>query len=249
MIKDNMSSNQFPLNSGFNEVSFIFFDLDDTLIDHKKAQKRALMDLWSHFPQLQMVSPEAFAAAYAEVNNRLWEAYRNNDVDQYTLKRRRLEYTFGELQVEMPDWKEADEIYMQYYQRHWEWIDDAREAFITLSKRYKVGIMTNGFTEVQKKKFEFFSLHRFSRNLIISEEVGYLKPDSRIFEYSAEQVNYPAEQLLYVGDSYSSDILGGKQSGWKTAWYVPQGPGPEADAADFSFRHFSQLTEALSPSH
>ena len=252
-----MSGNQSSNNPGlpgpipdFSGVAFIYFDLDDTLIDHKTAQERAMVDIWTFYPELQaVVEPGQLTSVYAGVNNRLWTAYRNGEIDQSTLKRHRIEDTFRELQVEMPDWREIDGVYMECYQRHWEWIADARTAFLALTKSYPVGVMTNGFTDTQQKKFEYFSLHRYSKHLIISEQAGYLKPDPRIFEFSAKKAGYEPGQLLYVGDSYPSDIVGGSASGWRTAWYHQNGPVPDDNLADFTFRHFSQLVEVLTPNH
>ncbi|MDI6401671.1 YjjG family noncanonical pyrimidine nucleotidase [Balneolaceae bacterium ANBcel3] len=229
------------------EIKSIFFDLDDTLIDHKKAQNKAIMDMWSHFPAVQhLADPKVFAQAYAGVNDDLWKKYRDGDVDKLKLKQLRMELTFGKVGVTLDDWREADQVYMDYYKRYWEWMDDARESVVALSEHYDIGIMTNGFTEIQEEKFRFFSLHRYAKHLIISEEAGYLKPDSRIFEYSAGKAGYESREMLYIGDSYTSDILGGSESGWKTAWYCPEEHTDPARAeADIQFSHFSELTDYL----
>lgn len=249
MSKTTTSNSTVKRDSGHNGldgISFIYFDLDDTLIDHKKAQNRALVDLWTRFAGLQSVQPEVLVSVYAQINNRLWDVYRNMGIGQNELKRMRFEQTFSELGVRDLDWREADAAYMMYYQRHWDWIDDAREVFVELSKSYPLGILTNGFNDIQKKKFEHFSLHRHARHLIISEQTGYLKPDSRIFQYAATKTGLPAEKLLYVGDSHSSDIEGGSRSGWKTAWYA-QGKNPAVSTeADLVFIHFSELLKELS---
>ncbi len=235
-------------NSGRNDMSgirFIYFDLDDTLIDHKKAQDRALADLWTRYPELQSSGPEVLISVYAGVNNKLWHVYRNSGIGQNELKRIRFEKTFSELGVRGLDWREAEAAYMEFYQRHWEWIDDAREVFTDLAKRYPVGVLTNGFNDIQKKKFEHFSLNRYARELIVSEQTGYLKPDPRIFQYAADLAGYPPESLLYVGDSHSSDIEGGSRSGWKTAWYAVDKEPVEDSPANLIFTHFSELKKAL----
>ncbi|MEX0681448.1 MAG: HAD family hydrolase [Balneolales bacterium] len=238
----------------FSRVKYIYFDLDDTLINHKKAQQQALVDVWSQFPLLQQIKPEKLITVYGRVNDRLWEAYRNNEINRSELKYRRIKFTFEELKLELRGWQDIDTVYRDCYQRHWDWIADARQTFISLSRRYSVGIMTNGFTDTQKQKFEYLSLHRYAQHLIISEETGYLKPDPKIFEYAAKKAGYEPAELLYVGDSYLSDIVGGARSGWKTAWYLPdnkthplsqESGNPEADLI---FHHFSQLENQLNGS-
>lgn len=244
-----MDDQSKPVTPDFSAIAFIYFDLDDTLIDHKKAQKRALVDVWSQHPVLQGIEPEVFAAEFAASNYRLWEEYRNGNVSQHELRRLRFDETFRRLGIRPPDWREIDRFYMDCYSRYWDWIHNAREALIRISENYPVGIMTNGFIFVQKKKIEYFSLNRYSRHLIISEEVGHLKPDRRIFEFGAEKAGCRPEQLLYVGDSYSSDVAGGAHSGWNTAWYNPSvpesGPDPESNLANFVFSEYRQLLEVL----
>ena len=246
--------NQLHEKTDLNGISFLFFDLDDTLIDHRTAQERGLIDLWTKFPPLQELDPKELTATFGRVNAGLWERYRDNSINKASLKRKRFENTFKELEVKNVDWREADAVYMDAYSRHWDWIEDARDVFVKLCEKYRCGIMTNGFTAVQKKKFEYFSFQRYCRLLIISEEVGYLKPDRRIFHYSAEMAGYPPEKILYVGDSYSSDIIGGLQSGWKTAWYVPEKDFLDnpaelkkmAEKPDLVFHAFSELLAVLS---
>ncbi len=242
-----MDSHSQPVRPDFSTVRFIYFDLDDTLIDHLKAQERALVDVWTQYPELQRTEPKVFASEFAGTNYRLWEAYRSSEVSQSELRRLRFEQTFRQIGVGTLDWREVDEIYMDCYSRHWDWIPDARDALMQVSRHFPTGIMTNGFTFVQKKKFEYFSLNRYARHLIISEEVGYLKPDPRIFAFAAEKAGFKPSELLYVGDSYSSDILGGCQCGWKTAWYLQPGKAPERHLADLVFSGFRELLQALIP--
>jgi predicted HAD superfamily phosphohydrolase YqeG len=51
------------------DIRFIYFDLDDTLIDHKKAQDRAMVDVWTQYEPLQKVNPGQLTTVYGEVNN------------------------------------------------------------------------------------------------------------------------------------------------------------------------------------
>ncbi len=240
-----MDSTSQPVIPDFNTISFIYFDLDDTLIDHKNAQDRALLDVWSQYPQMQQIEPLEFVTEYGATNHRLWEAYRNSEVTQRELRRLRFEDTFQRLGISSVDWREIDKVYMDCYSRHWDWIPDARKAFVRISEQYPVGIMTNGFTVIQKKKFEYFSLNRYAHHLIISEEAGHLKPDTRIFNFAAEQAGCKPRELLYVGDSYSSDVTGGINSGWKTAWYNRSGMQPELNLAHFTFSEYHRLLGVL----
>jgi HAD superfamily hydrolase (TIGR01549 family) len=240
-----MDSQSQPVRPDFSTVRFVYFDLDDTLIDHKRAQERALVDVWTQYPELQKIEPLVLASEFARANHRLWEAYRNSEVGQSELRRLRFEQTFRQLGVTAPDWREVDQVYMECYERHWDWIPGARDALVQISRHYPTGIVTNGFTFVQKKKFEYFSLNRHTRHLIISEEVGHLKPHPHIFAFAAEKSGHAPSELLYVGDSYASDIAGGHRCGWSTAWFHKDDRQPDQNLADLVFSSFHELLEAL----
>lgn len=223
---------------------FIYFDIDDTLLDHRSAQRAALEDMHRTFPALQAVSTETLGTTYARHNHRLWHAYSLGQTDRHSLHRGRFADTFEELGLEVSDPLEIGNAYMQAYRRHWRWIPGAEAALRSLSGHFRVGFLTNGFSETQKKKVQDFGLEALSGPVIISEDVGYLKPSPEIFAYAEAQAGAEAADILYVGDNLVSDIRGGNAAGWQTAWFTPE-PEPQASEASFSFRTFDELQTRL----
>ena len=60
-------------------------------------------------------------------------------------------------------------------------------------------------------------------HLIISEEIGFEKPDRRYFEAVKEICNIAdPKTALVIGDSLNADIFGGASFGFDTCWYNPQ---------------------------
>lgn len=45
------------------------------------------------------------------------------------------------------------------------------------------------------------------------------KPDKKIFDFAARKMKLEPAAACYIGDSYSNDIIGAKQAGWKTVWF------------------------------
>ncbi len=82
-----------------------------------------------------------------------------------------------------------------------------------------MGILTNGFAAVQRQKLDQFSvLRERSKSIVISEEFGHMKPDTRIFHHASEDAGVDHSNVLYFGDSFRSDVAGGTQAGWQVAW-------------------------------
>ncbi len=226
-------------------IKFIYFDLDDTLLDHKSAQKTALEKTLQHLSYLQHIPLSEFQSAYYEHNQELWGLYNHGKITKEELKYRRIAETLEAFGIDKSHYKEVNEVYMRYYEQSWDWIEGAENAYRMAKQKLPVGIITNGFVETQYKKLEKFGLLEDGAQTIVSEEVGYLKPNPRIFEYAIEKAGVEPFEVLHVGDSYESDIQGGDAAGVKTAWYINGQQISQNGKADIVFDDFSKFSRLL----
>ena len=101
-------------------------------------------------------------------------------------------------------------------------IDQNTILFLNHIKRhFKVGIITNGSTQRQKAKIMNTGLNEYFDTIIISEEVGFSKPDKRIFELALNKLNVQSEDVLFVGDDLEKDIAGCQNANIKGIWFNP----------------------------
>ena len=224
---------------------FIYFDLDDTLLDHKKAEQNGLADVHQHFDVFGSIPLQNLIDTYHHINKGLWEEYGRGEIDRHILHRRRFEETFIGLGIEPALYEEAGKVYMSYYRNHWEWIDGAEEAYHKIAEKYPTGIITNGFAETQWMKIEQFGFKETTSQIVISEEVGVMKPHQKIFDHATELAGVPRDKILYVGDSITSDVKGGLKAGWKVAWYKSNPTEFEVTLPDLCFDDFEVLKGAL----
>ena len=224
---------------------FIYFDLDDTLLDHKKAEQAGLRDVHEHFDMFENVSKEKLLDTYHHINKGLWEEYGRGEIDRHELHRRRFQETFRELGLDESMYDEAGKVYMNYYRNHWEWIDGAKEAYDKIAGAFEVGIITNGFAETQRLKIDQFNFKKSASHIVISEDVGVMKPHPKIFDHSTELAGVGREEILYVGDSFTSDVTGGSKAGWKVAWFTKSPIEQGYKLADLIFDDFDKLMKAL----
>ncbi len=221
---------------------FIYFDLDNTLLDHTSAEAEAQKVTYRQYTELQKVSMEEWLRTYAEINHALWQKYQMDDIDREELQLARFRDSMLKLRMDPSQSGEIGVAYMGHYRNYWNWIDGARQAIEKVSGRIGTGIITNGFRETQQKKYEVLELNRYCSQFLISEDVGKMKPHPEVFDRATEMAGVTRESILYVGDSYSSDIVGGRNAGWKTAWYTAfSTTTPERESADFRFGSFDQL--------
>lgn len=228
------------------ELRFIYFDLDDTLLDHKAAEKAALMFCHDQLPMFSGFKAEDLVSTYRSLNKQLWEAYGAGDIDRATLSKRRFEGTLERLGLPDSDPEAFGQVYISVYRKYWGWVPGAKMTWEKARSEWPVGIITNGFADLQKEKFKRFGFDLSADALVISEEVGYMKPHPAIFEHSAQLAGVNTERILYVGDSPGSDMKGAAAAGYRTAWFV-RDPYEDADKvpADLIFEDFRQLDEWL----
>ncbi len=89
-----------------------------------------------------------------------------------------------------------------------------------LQKKIQMGIITNGPAKHQRDKIKVLGLDRWiNQDLIfISGEVGYDKPDLRIFQMAQDAVSCLPNEIILIGDSIKNDIRPAEKMGWKTMW-------------------------------
>ena len=214
---------------------FVYFDLDDTLLDHQHAERMALADVGAAFPALGELDLSVVRETYHGINSVLWKAYGAGDIDREFLRYQRFARLLSSLKISGLDPSAVGEAYMDFYGHHWKPVDGSIELLQSVAKVLPVGIITNGFAEVQRRKLERFpEITHTVDAIVISEEVGHMKPQPELFAAarSAARCN---GALLYVGDSYQSDVVGALASGWSVAWFcrvdTTNGAGADLEGA------------------
>jgi len=230
------------------DIQFVYFDVDDTLLDHQHAERKALADLRARYDVLfGALSDEELQERYHAINERLWHRYANGEIDKTTLQNQRFRRLLQDVGDDHADASLVRRYYTQRYATHWRFIPGAKSAYAAVADRLPVGVMTNGFAEVQAKKFDRFPLLRERADaVVVCEEVGALKPDPEAFAHATDEAGVSVDDVLYVGDSYRSDVEGAQNVGWRVAWYAPDGPDDRSvDGPSFAFEEWEALLDRI----
>ena len=204
------------------EFSFVYFDLDDTLLDHHHAERAALADVATEFASLRTIDLRTIRATYHALNRSLWQEYGEGRIDRHTLQSKRFSGLLEKIGANNLDPLQVGSTYMQRYADHWRTIPGAADIVRRVADRVPVGLITNGFAEVQRRKLDAFpEITHPMQAVIISEEVGYMKPHPALFD-AARQASKTDGPILYVGDSFQSDVRGALRAGWSVVWYRPE---------------------------
>jgi len=95
---------------------------------------------------------------------------------------------------------------------------DLNEVLDTLKKKYRLGIITNGYSTVQREKVEMVGIQNYFDDIIVSGETDFAKPDPQIFLLSCKHLELNPEEMVYVGDYYPNDIAGAISANIKPIW-------------------------------
>jgi len=161
-----------------------------------------------------------FFETYTRHNDALWENYRKNEVIKKDLTRLRFQNTFDDMEIKGIDAVETNELYLNEMPNQKILNEGVTEILQYLKKkRYQINIITNGFSEVQRKKIETSGLKPFFDKIFISEEIKSPKPDRAIFEHAIKSSNARKNSSLMVGDDWEVDVLGALKFGIDAVWF------------------------------
>ena len=100
--------------------------------------------------------------------------------------------------------------------------EDALPTLAALRPGYRLGLITNGPSTIQRRKIERFELGNYLDVLVVSEEVGFAKPHPAIFALALEQLGVRPAEALFVGDSPEYDLRGALAAGMDYVWMNPR---------------------------
>jgi len=193
-------------------VTAVFFDLDDTLVDHSGAEYSASILFFELVRgRTHASSAEDFAALWKSVQAHHMSRYLTGDL---TFQQQRRERLRDVLQPALTD-TEADDLfsaYLRHYEASWRAFPDVIPCLEVLQVNH-VAIITNGDAEQQQRKLAQTGLADKFAHVITSAEFGHAKPDSRIFLHACERAGVRPADAVYIGDSIETDYAGACAAG------------------------------------
>ena len=191
-------------------MDVILFDLDDTLFDHKYCSRAGVAALQERYAGRIDESIDDLDADYRHLLEQLHKKVLDGSLSledarierfRALLSSRRIVATADEVQA-------AARCYRESYDAAYRAVPGAIELLERIRAKHPIGIVTNHVVVEQVKKIGLIGVEPFIDALVVSEQVGVAKPDSKIFEAALSQLGGTPEEAVMIGDSWSSDILG-----------------------------------------
>ncbi len=138
-----------------------------------------------------------------------------------------------------------EELWLEFGHGHrWQAAEDASETLLSLKKAgYQLAILSNWDKRLRAVVAES-GYKSFFEHIFISSEIGFEKPDPRIFQYALDKLGVSPHQLLHVGDSLKHDLIGAQNAGCQAALISNQ--PSELDNGAISISKLEELIPILS---
>lgn len=190
---------------------FVLFDADETLFSFN-----VMAGLQAVFAKYDVDFSQADLLHYQNTNKPLWIDYQNGEISADYLQITRFNEWANRLNVPA---MQLNHEFLDAMVSICEPLPGAVQLLNKLKTKAKLGIITNGFNRLQHARIKHTGLENMFDWLVVSEIVGLAKPDKAIFDYTFNLMGNPnKDKILMVGDTLSSDILGGQNAGIDTVW-------------------------------
>lgn len=182
----------------------IIFDVDNTLIDwldeYVFALKNLLLDINPNFSDEEIKKIDNVIDTNEKYLKELSKEEFLDYVNKYSNSNFDMSFLNRLLKEQGNCFKEDKELV---------------ETIKYLSNKYDLYVISNWFTETQKKRLENVGIAKYFKKIIGGDE-NYFKPDVRCFNIILK--DYKAEECLYVGDKLEIDIKPALSIGMNAIW-------------------------------
>jgi len=220
----------------------IFFDADNTLIDHRECEKQALIYL---FNNMGMTYKSEYQDVFRPLDQKLWdcESYDGVPISREDIPVYRFKLFFEMINIVYHDHVKANDLFKIGLADSSALTENAEEIIEYLhDKGYILCVVTNGLTALQKPRVVNSKIGKFISHVIVSEEAGAHKPDPLIFYSMLNRLCLTSDDVIMVGDSLTNDIQGAKNAGIRAVWYNPGHAKNETDSVpDYEIDDLIQL--------
>lgn len=200
----------------------IIFDLDNTLLNYNLSELTSMKQALEDHKLTNELVWEDFWATFAPINFAYWMDRIQHKYSIYEV----LEYSFTDTFRRMnKDYGIAKEITRTYWNLFCGTCDlepGADRMLNGLHGKYALGIISNGIGEAQRKRLQAGNLGHYFSTLVVSDEVGFWKPDKQIFEHAFNELSVSRDEVLFIGDSLQDDYLGATNIGIDFCYYNPK---------------------------
>ena len=226
-------------------IKTILWDVDGTLLDFDAAERAAIRTLFDAFCLGKCT--DTMLARYHEINIGFWQKLERNELTRSQVLVGRFEQFFNEYGINSAPAPEFNQRYQLTLGETIAYHDDSLDIVKGLKGKVRQYVVSNGTIAAQTKKLDRSKLGEQMDGIFLSEELGVDKPDIAFFNKVFSEIHADdLSTIMIVGDSLTSDILGGMNAGIRTCWYNPgRNPLPDAYHVDYIISDLHEVVDLV----
>lgn len=225
----------------------ILIDLDNTLTDTEGNSCAAMRSMYNELGLSAQFPPfESFWNVYSTCNDDLWGRYRQGTLSRERLNELRFTWPMALMGVEDETLAaRICEVFYKYFLPMTGTVPGAYELLDYLSQKYRLAVLSNGTKSSQIVKMKNSRFEPYFEKVYLSDDIGYPKPDVRIFQYALNDMGVKPESALMIGDDFEGDIVGAANAGIEQVWLHAAGWNGESPAPSLTIRTLAELHSVL----
>ena len=219
----------------------LLFDVDNTILDFTRCEWEAVGLVMKN----NGIEPsDENIVYYSGVNDRFWKMFERGEIKKSEIYEGRFKAFLKEKGFNRDSKKISDEYFEALKTFHFP-LDGALDMLERVSKKFEIYYTTNGNAVTQEKRIKNSGILNYAKGVFVSEAIGHQKPEKEYFDYVLENIpEKDKSKIIVIGDSMSSDILGGINSGLDTLWFNPTGEKAVYEPT-YTAKNFAELIEIL----
>ena len=203
----------------------LLFDLDQTLLDFHASEHIALKIVMEENGQ---AFTEEHYASFKKINKGLWLEFEKGIITKAELFETRFRRLFEECGCDTGrmDLMKINSDFIDHMSHNGALMNGALDFLKKIHDTLpdvRIYIITNGVTRNALGRIASTGLNEYICEVFVSDYIGVSKPAREYFDHVKKTVNEPDESYIVIGDSLTSDMLGAKNAGLASCWFMPDG--------------------------
>ena len=196
-------------------IKAVLIDIDDTIFDFEKCSKISFLKTLEKF---NLKFKEEDFSYFNKVNDILWTKQKLGEINikEVFIKRDYLMVKYFNLDIEKGLF---NDLFVKFLYDEIEMVDGIEDLLLYLSDKYKIFTASNGIYKMQENRLKKSNLDKYFDKIFVSDKIGFEKPDKKFFQKIMDLTKFSNDDLIMIGDSVKSDIIGAKNSKIKSIYF------------------------------
>lgn len=205
----------------------VSFDFWDTLVENISYKKKRLEIIGTFLNEHEYErSVDEIKAAYGLIRQRIAQN-KTQEANKYTCLEERITVLFQNLQVRFDNdmvVRLIDTLQKPIFETPPPLIPGVRDILQYLSMFADIACVSDtGMTNGKSVKYilDYHEIDRYFKHYVFSENIGYNKPDKRMFEQLVCNADgIPVDRIYHVGNFFETDVIGAANAGIHPIWFA-----------------------------